>query len=176
MRSFPRPFLIIAMFAGSGASVTVAQKVELPKCEKPEGDQKITTFTVDLPVPLARAQGRVVRVFTAIGLPPSGAATLSNQVEWDSGTETNAITGDNRRRKITATLMEGEREGTTTVLVAPLESNVDTWSQSSVQPLSNKNSGYGFKVWCAARVVSDSLKAAAERLGATKGDSVKPPP
>ena len=113
-------------------------------------------------------------MFTSLGLSPSGAATLSNQVEWDSGTDTNVLTGDNRRRKITATLMEGENEGSTMVLIAALEGTVDAWSQSTVYPLSNKNGGYGFKVWCAAKAVGDSLKAVSQRL-VPKADSTEPP-
>ena len=151
----------VALLGISFPRIACSQKVDLHDCEKPGGDKKITTFTVDLPIPAQRAQSRVLKVFTMLGLSPSAVGS-TNQVEWDSGTQTNAWTGDNRRRKITATIMEGDVENTATVLIAPVESNSDQQNQKSMQALSNKNSGYGGEVWCTARAITDSLHSWAD--------------
>lgn len=168
-----RHYLILASVALLGATlprVAHSQKVDLRDCAKPDGDKKITTFTVELPIPVERAQSRVLKVYTMLGLSPSLVGS-SSQVEWDSGTQSNAWTGDNRRRKITATIMEGDVDNTTTVLIAPVESNSDDWNQKSTQALSNKNGGYGGKVWCAARAITDSLHSWAD---AQKNAKAKP--
>lgn len=143
-----------------------AQKADLPKCGSDDVQGKVTKFEVTLPLPVTKAYGRVVRAFTMIGLSPSNATTLTNQVQWSSGTETNFLTGDNRARQITATLIEDDvDENKTLVVIAPFEGTTEGYTKEQhLLPLSNKNAGYGKKVWCAARTISDSLKATAVRL------------
>ena len=73
-----RRYQIIAVVAILGISfprIACSQKVDLHDCEKPGGDKKITTFTVDLPIPAQRAQSRVLKVFTMLGLSPSAVGS-----------------------------------------------------------------------------------------------------
>lgn len=154
-----------------------AQTVELPKCDSDTLTGKVTTFQVRLPLPPQRAYGRVVRAFIQVGLTPSNAASISGQVYWNSGTETN-FWGDNHARRITATVVEeDDDQNATLVIIAPYEATSEGLSDGhSMRPLSNRNGGYGKKVWCAAAAISDTLRAAAARLASRPAGTAAAPP
>jgi hypothetical protein len=78
-----------------------------------------------------------------------------------------------RQRVIRATVFDDD--GDTKVVISPLEYSVQGGGQKTKQ-LSNYNDGYGSKVWCAAKALSDSLTSAAERLRARQADKVVGPP
>ena len=150
-----------------------AQKVDLPSCQSDTLKGKVTTFQVTMPLPPGRAYGRVVRAFIQVGLAPSNAAAITGQVEWNSGTETN-FWGDNHARRITATVVEDdEDESKSLIIISPYEATSDGFTDShSMRPLSNRNGGYGKKVWCAAWAIGDTLRAAAARLALRSSKSV----
>jgi hypothetical protein len=151
-----------ALVVSASVGTVSAQKVDLPKCERPSEETEITSFAVVLPLPPERAHSRVVRAFVEVGILPTEAGKLSNAVEWDSGTNDSGL--GVRRRVVRATVFEDD-DGNSKVIVTPIEYSV-AWGEQKTKSLSNYNDGYGFKVWCAAKAVTDSLTSASDRIRA----------
>jgi hypothetical protein len=149
-----RCLVILPIATAAAVTALHAQKVDLPKCEMPKSETEITSFSVAMPLPVDKTQARVVRAFVEVGINPSEAGKVSNSVEWDSGYNYNGY----YRRVIRAMIYE-EDDGTSKVLLSPIE-----YSGSSTNALNQYDGGYGYKVWCAAKTVSDSLAAASGRI------------
>jgi hypothetical protein len=145
------PFSAVALYA---------QKVELVKCERPKSEEQIASFSVVMPLPVDKAQSRVVRAFVEVGITPTEAGKVSNSVEWDSGVNDSGL--GYRRRVVRATIFE-EDDGTSKVIVVPIEHSHQGGGETT-HALDQWNSGYGYKVWCAAKIVVDSLTAASDRI------------
>lgn len=139
---------------------------ELQECEKPKDKTAIESFTVTFPAPFQRTYNATVETFVASGLIPNMNAPISNQIEWTSADQSSEYAYWKKVRTIRAVLFSVE--GGTTVSISAHEETT-----KGNRSLSNKNKGYGFKVWCAARTLSDSLSAHAARLQATGGSSAE---
>lgn len=139
---------------------------QLVKCDKPEGNQKIESFSVAFPTPIERTYNTTVQAFVNTGFVPNANTPLSNQVQWSSGEDENLIEGSIRVRFIRAVLFSTD-SGSVVNLSAQetVKGNNDVRTTTDV--LTNRNGGYGFKVWCAAWRISDTLKAMASRLAGT---------
>jgi hypothetical protein len=138
---------------------------DLVKCEKPAGNEKIQSFSVQMPAGLEEAYNAIVEAFVTTGFVPNASTQIANQVQWTSGADVNALDGATRTRYIRALVFA---KGTGSVVNVSAFEEVTAGTGSSVggnaDPLSNKNSGYGFKVWCGARRIADTLTAMASRM------------
>ena len=133
---------------------------EIYACDKPKDKTPIESFRIVFPSTFQRTYSATVETFVAAGFIPNMNAPISNQIEWTSADQSSEYEYWKKVRTIRAVLFSVE--GGTTVNISAHEE-----STKGNRSLSNKNKGYGFKVWCATRALSDSLAAFAARLRTT---------
>ena len=162
MKHLPRYALALAALCSIPAA-GVTQ--ELEKCEKPPTKDKIQSFTVAFPGSIDDAYNATVEAFVTTGFIPNASTQIANQVQWTSGADYNALDGATRARFIRA-LVFAKGSGSSVNVSAFEEVSGDAANgvNAKADPLSNRNSGYGFKVWCAARRIADTLTAMASRV------------
>ncbi|HOX20187.1 MAG TPA: hypothetical protein PLI70_04595 [Gemmatimonadales bacterium] len=105
-----------------------------------------------------------METFVASGLIPDMNAPISNQILWTSADQSSEYDYWKKVRTIRAVLFSVE--GGTTVSISAHE-----LTTKGNRSLSNKNKGYGFKVWCTARALADSLSAHSAMLQTAAGSS-----
>lgn len=167
-----RSLTVLTVTLAASTALLHAQKVDLVKCERPTGEDKISSFSVVMPLPVDKAQARVVRAYMEVGINPTEAGKVSNSVEWDSGVSSSGF--GYRRRVVRATIFE-EEDGTSKVIIVPIELSAQGAGHVTTNPLDQWNSGYGYKVWCAAKTVIDSLTAVSDRLRLRNGAAMTVP-
>jgi hypothetical protein len=124
--------------------------------------QRIESFTITLPTTIDRAYTITVQAFMTSGFVPSRTWWHTNEVEWESLEDENFFDGARRTRFIRAVLFETD-SGTIINLSAREKVRAINSSRIRESVLSNKNRGTGYKVWCGARRISDSLSSMAVR-------------
>lgn len=134
---------------------------DLPKCEKPTGKEKIQSFSVSMPASIDEAYNATVEAFVTNGFVPNASTQIANQVQWTSGADYNVLDEATRTRYIRAIVFA---KGPGAVVNVSAFEEVSGAAMGTGDPLSNKNSGYGFKVWCATRRIADTLTAMAARM------------
>jgi hypothetical protein len=144
---------------------TISMAQDLVKCEKPAGNERIQSFSVPVPAAIEDAYNATVEAFVTTGFVPNASTQIANQVQWTSGADFNSLDNATRTRYIRAIVFA---KGTGSVVNVSAFEEVTAGTGSGVtgtgDPLSNKNSGYGFKVWCGARRIADTLTAMAARM------------
>jgi len=153
-------YVWIGLCVTSGASAQ-----ELAKCEKPAGKAKIESFSVAMPLSVDEAYNLAVEAFVEAGFVPNSPTQIVNQVQWTSGADYNALDGATRTRYIRALVFaKGSGAMVNVSAFEEVTGDASNGVTPSADPLSNKNGGYGFKVWCAARRIADTLNVMVAEL------------
>lgn len=124
----------------------------------PRGSEKIESFSIEFPASMERTYSSALQAFITAGYLPNATTPLTNQVQWTSGEDENFFDGAIRSRFIRAVLYQ--TDSGTVVNVSAHETvigNADVYTSNNL--LTNRSRGYGYKVWCGAQTIADSLES-----------------